>query len=313
MNLQPGSQTRDRVTAKRGASRIEAARLPFIMVESLTSKAAAASRAAPLPPAISKPTVTIGFADRAPKAGERFVASEVPVQVSFAGIPFGIMMMTPADLDDFAYGFSLTEGVIDHHSDIRAVETEPVAGGLRLAIDLIPRRLQAHLARKRAMAGRTSCGLCGIEDFEALPRASSPEGDAPTVALAALERALTEMETLQRLNAVTRAVHGAAWADAEGRIIALREDVGRHNALDKLLGAALRQDIAPQSGFVVVTSRASYEMVEKTATFGCRTLVAVSAPTALAIERAIGLDVTLIGIARRDAVTIFHGAKRVRV
>ncbi len=262
-------------------------------------------------PSVRKPALTVSFADRLRKPDERVVASEVPVQVGFADIPFGIMMMTPADLEDFAYGFSLTEGVIARASEIRGVGVALDTAGLRLAVDLVPQRLHAHLARKRAMAGRTSCGLCGIEDFEALPRASGPRGEAPRLDLGAVERALQAMEGLQRLNAITRAVHGAAWADPDGRILALREDVGRHNALDKLLGACLRQDIDPAEGFVIVSSRASYEMVEKTATFGCRTLVAVSAPTALAIVRAEQLDVTLLGIARRDAVTIFFGAERV--
>ena len=257
-------------------------------------------------------SVTISFADRASRSHDRIVATEVPVQVAFADILFGIMMLTPADLEDFAYGFSLTEGVIETASDIRGVRPEPQSGGIALRIDLKPSRLHAHLARKRALAGRTSCGLCGIEDFESLPRAGLPKSEAPSLDIGAVERALGGLDAAQVLNAATHAVHGAAWADAEGRILIVREDVGRHNALDKLVGACLRAGIAPQSGFILVTSRASYEMVEKAATFGCRTLVAISAPTALAVERAITLDVALLGIARRDAVTIFHGAERVR-
>ena len=255
--------------------------------------------------------ITIGFGDGFRHPIERAVATEVPVQVNFADMPFGIMMLTPADLEDFAYGFSLTEGVIEKAADIRGVAVEAGQEGIALRVDLVPARLHAHLARRRAMAGRTSCGLCGIEDFEALPRASNPQGIAPQVALAAVQRALTDLETRQVLNAVTRAVHGAAWVAADGSILAVREDVGRHNALDKLVGACLRAGTAPDTGFIVVTSRASYEMVEKAATFGCRTLVAISAPTALAVGRARQLDVTLLGIARRDSVTVFHGADRI--
>ena len=265
------------------------------------------------PPEPSRPfsAVTIGFKDGVRHPIERAVAAEVPVQVNFADMPFGIMMLTPADLEDFAYGFSLTEGVIEKPSDIRGVSVEDGQGGIALRVDLVPARLHAHLARRRAMAGRTSCGLCGIEDFEALPRAAAPKGAAPQVALAAVQRALADLEARQVLNAATRAVHGAAWVTADGSILAVREDVGRHNALDKLVGACLRAGTAPDSGFIVVTSRASYEMVEKAATFGCRTLVAISAPTALAVGRARQLDVALLGIARRDSVTVFHGAERI--
>ena len=265
-----------------------------------------------VPPATAAAgTVTIGFADGTARAGERRVAAEVPVQVLFGGVPFGIMMATPADLEDFAYGFSLTEGVVAAPAEIRAVAIEPAEGAMRLAVEVVGARLQAHLARKRAMTGRTSCGLCGVDDLAALPRAAGPAGDAPRVALRAIERALGALDEGQHLNAATRAVHGAAWATLDGEVLDVREDVGRHNALDKLIGACLRAGRNPGSGFVVVTSRASFEMVEKAATFGCRTLVAISAPTALAIDRARALDVTLAGIARRDSVTLFHGAERI--
>ena len=262
-------------------------------------------------PTRSAEAVTIAFDDPVPRALRRAVATEVPVQVLFGGVPFGIMMATPADLEDFAYGFSLTEGVVARAAEIRAVTVEPAEGAVRLGIDVAGARLQAHLARKRAMTGRTSCGLCGIDDLAALPRAALPRGDAPTVSLRAIRRALATLEGGQTLNAATRAVHGAAWAGHDGAIVAVREDVGRHNALDKLIGACLRDGRDPASGFLVVTSRASFEMVEKAATFGCRTLVAISAPTALAIDRARALDVTLAAIARRDGVTLFHGADRI--
>ena len=255
--------------------------------------------------------VTIAFDDPVPRPMARRVATEVPVQVLFGGVAFGIMMATPADLEDFAYGFSLTEGVVAAASEIRAVEVEEGEGAVRLAVTVAGARLQAHLARKRAMTGRTSCGLCGVDDLAALPRAAPPRGAAPTVALSALRRALEALEAGQALNAATRAVHGAAWASRAGDILAVREDVGRHNALDKLIGACLRAGHDPAEGFLVVTSRASFEMVEKAATFGCRTLVAISAPTALAIARARALDVTLAAVARRDSVTLFHGAERI--
>ena len=272
----------------------------------------------PLPPGLPAPTAAYGattfaFADAAPREAERAVATEVPVQVLFGGVPFGIMMATPADLEDFAYGFSLTEGVVAAPDEIRGVGIETAEGAVRLSVEVVGARLQSHLARKRAMTGRTSCGLCGVDDLAALPRAARPAGAAPGIALRSIERALGALDAGQRLNAATRAVHGAGWASAAGEVLDVREDVGRHNALDKLIGACLRAGRDPASGFVVVTSRASFEMVEKAATFGCRTLVAISAPTALAIERARALDVTLVGIARRDSVTVFHGAGRILV
>ena len=241
----------------------------------------------------------------------RPVAVEVPVQVSFGAVPFGVMMLTPGDLEDFAFGFSLTEGVIAQAGDIRGVAVETLPDGLQVGIDLSGDKLHAHLARKRAMSGRTSCGLCGIEDLGALPRAAPATRPAPRLALRAIERAIHDLDAHQALNATTRAVHGAAWCDQTGAILYVREDVGRHNALDKLFGAMLRAKREPGDGFALITSRASFEMVEKTAAFGARTLVAVSAPTSLAIERARALDMTLVGIARRDSVTIFNGGERI--
>lgn len=241
----------------------------------------------------------------------RSIAVETPVQVTYGDVPFGVMMLTPHDLEDFAYGFSLTEGTILTAADIRDVALETLDDGLRLRIELVGARLHAHLARRRALSGRTSCGLCGIEDLGALPRALAAAGPAPTVKLAAIGRALAALDTRQPLNAATRAVHGAAWCDRDGTILQVREDVGRHNALDKLVGALVRGGLDPAAGFVVITSRASFEMIEKVATFGTRTLVAISAPTSLALDRARALDVTLVGIARRDSVTVFHGQERI--
>lgn len=262
------------------------------------------------PDFLRTPARTFPFSGRS-REEMRAIAVEQPVQVSFGDIPFGVMMMTPNDLEDFAYGFSLTEGVIDAPTDIRGVGVAVDPDGLRLRVDLIGSKLHAHLARKRALAGRTSCGLCGIEDLAALPRAGAARLQASPVALRAIQRAVHDFDRHQPLNAETHAVHGAAWCDTSGTILYSREDVGRHNALDKLVGALLRAGIAPDAGFVVISSRASFEMVEKVATFGAQTLVAISAPTALALKRAKALDLTLIGIARRDAITVFHGEERI--
>jgi FdhD protein len=244
-------------------------------------------------------------------SGLRPIAAEVPVALTFGGIPLAVMMMTPSDLEDFAVGFSLTEGIIQRADDIRSVQLEQEERGLRLVIDLIPERLHKHLARKRALSGRTGCGLCGIDDLDALPKALMSVGRAPSIPLTSIRTALSMLEGAQSLNALTRAVHAAAWADLDGTVHCVREDVGRHNALDKLIGALCRDGTNPNSGFVIVTSRCSFELVEKIAAFGTRTLVAISAPTSLALERARLLDITLVGIARSDAVTVFHGVERI--
>ena len=240
----------------------------------------------------------------------RPIAVEQPVQVSFGEVPFAVMMMTPQNLADFALGFSLTEGVNGSADDIRSITVTEEAQGIVLRIDLTGPKLHAHLARKRAMSGRTSCGLCGIEDLQALPRAALRSGLARPVKLSAIRRALEAFDEHQPLNRESHAVHGAAWCDLAGEIVEAREDVGRHNALDKLSGALLKAAAHPDDGFILISSRASFEMIEKTAAFGARTLVAISAPTSLALRRAAELGIALIGIARRDAVTVFHGGER---
>jgi FdhD protein len=255
----------------------------------------------------------IPFADGEPIQGARSIPSEVPVNLVYGGIPFAVMMTTPSDLEDFAVGFSLTEGVIRGPTDIRGIRVEPDEQGVRLAIELAPDRLHEHLARKRALSGRTGCGICGIDDLAAISRARQAAGEAPEIALSAIRKALTLLEGEQALNELTHAVHAAAWADLDGRIRHVREDVGRHNALDKLIGALCRAGTRPDGGFIVVTSRCSFELVEKVAAFGAKTLIAISAPTALALERARSLDITLIGIARRDSIAVFHGLERIRI
>lgn len=269
------------------------------------------SKGLQIPPVHEASSTVMAFDGSKPVAATRIVPLEVPVSLTYGGIPFAVMMATPSDLEDFAIGFSLTEGVIQRVEDIRSVRLETEAEGLRLAIDLVPERLHDHLARRRVLSGRTGCGVCGIDDLKALPRASQPRGAAPYVSLSAIYRALTDLESRQPLNGLTHAVHAAAWADLEGMIIDVREDVGRHNALDKLFGALCRAEVNPGGGFAVVTSRCSFELVEKVAAFGARTLIAISAPTSLALERARHLDITLVGVARRDNITVFHGVDRI--
>ena len=157
------------------------------------------------------------------------------------------------------------------------------------------------------MAGRTSCGICGVETVEQLPQAERLEPGVP-VATRAIFAALANLEKNQPLNALTRAVHAAAFCSRDGAIRAVREDVGRHNALDKLIGSLMRKGVSPRDGFILVTSRASFEMVEKAAIAGATALVAISAPTGLAIERAQALNMTLAAVARADSIMVFSGA-----
>ncbi len=233
------------------------------------------------------------------------VPVEMPVEIVLGSFPFAVMMASPTDLDEFAIGFCLTEGIVETPDDIRRIEIVAVEAGLRLQIDLAPGSMSRHLARRRAISGRTGCGVCGIEDLAALERSVPSVGTPPAIGLPALRRALEELAGRQVLNAATRAVHGAAWAGIDGRLIHVREDVGRHNALDKLIGALLRNRVDPASGFVLVTSRCSFEMVDKAATFGAGMLVAISAPTSLALDRAERLGMRLVAIARNDGVTVF--------
>lgn len=252
----------------------------------------------------------LSFSDGAPRQVERLVPEEVPVEVAYGTVPFAVMMMTPTELDDFAAGFSLTEGIISSIDDIRAISVDHGGSGYCLSIDLAPTAFHAHLARRRSLSGRTSCGVCGVETLDDLPYTPPRPDNAAHIPIPAVRRALNELESHQALNRETGAVHAACFAALDGRILLVREDVGRHNALDKLIGAALRANVAPASGFVLVTSRASFEMVEKVASFGSHALVAISMPTSLAIDRARLHGITLVGVARRDTMTVFHGAER---
>jgi FdhD protein len=239
----------------------------------------------------------------------RAVAVEAPVQIVIGGAPFAIMMATPDDLEDFAYGFVLTEQIAETLGDIRAVEVDRADDGWKLKIAISGDRLQAHLARGRAMSGRTGCGLCGIEDFSQMPSPRPAPSLQEAIAPEAIRAGLADLEARQPLNRATRAVHAAAWCGRDGTIVLVREDVGRHNALDKTIGGLARAGVAPDSGFFLITSRCSFEMVAKVAIFGAGTLVSVSAPTSLALERASRFGVRVIAVARPDQALCFEGEK----
>ncbi|KRE20844.1 formate dehydrogenase family accessory protein FdhD [Bosea sp. Root483D1] len=256
--------------------------------------------------AVAVRTVRFGAADQALDASAE-VAVEAPINIVYGNLPYAVMMATPSDIEDFVAGFSLTEGIVGDVDEIRGIVLTPQAEGLVVTVELAPGRFREHLARRRNLSGRTSCGLCGVEGLADLPTAETRTAAATPIAPAAIGAALCALELRQPLHRLTRSVHAAAWCDRDGAILAVREDVGRHNALDKLIGARLRAGHDASDGFVLVTSRASFEMVEKAAIFGAGTLVTISAPTSLAIERANALGLTLVCIARADSATVFAG------
>jgi FdhD protein len=237
----------------------------------------------------------------------REIAVETPVQIAFGGAPFAVMMATPSHLEDFAIGFALTEGIAERWEDIRAIEVDVGPESARVNVALSGERMGAHLARKRVLSGRTGCGLCGVEDLAHMPAPRARSAPGRAVDAGAIGAAIRALDGAQELNARTRAVHGAAWCGRDGAIRALREDVGRHNALDKLIGSLVRAGVDPDDGFLLITSRCSFEMVAKAAVFGAGTLVSLSAPTSLALSRARESGVALIALARPDQALGFMG------
>ncbi len=242
---------------------------------------------------------------------EDCVAEEVPVAMVYNGVSHAVMLATPADLEDFAFGFSLTEGIASSAEDIYGVEIIPQSSGIELHIELAAEQFYRLKERRRSMTGRTGCGLCGSESLEQAMRIPGEVLDAGLqVHSDALHRSLLSIRGQQQLQKVTGATHACAWAEPDGTVTLLREDVGRHNALDKLLGARVRAH-ANDAGFVVTTSRASYEMVQKTAAMGIPMLAAVSAPTGLAIRIARECGLTLIGFAREAQHVIYSRPERI--
>jgi FdhD protein len=239
------------------------------------------------------------------------VAEESAVAFTYNRVTHAVMLATPGNLEDFAYGFSLSEGIIDRVRDISALEVIQAPNGIELRMDLASDQLGALTQRQRRMAGPSGCGLCGLDSLEAAirPVPTVPTGLELTSEM--IQAAMQAMMPAQTLNAETRAVHAAAfWTPVRG-LVALREDVGRHNALDKLAGALARSGVMAHEGAVLLSSRISVEMVQKAATLGASVVVAVSAPTALAIRTADAAGMTLIGIARSDGFEVFTHAQRI--
>ncbi len=243
-------------------------------------------------------------------ADEDLVASEVPVALTINRQSYVVMMATPMDLEDFALGFCLSEGLLRSKEELHSVRVLPREQGLELALT-VPSEVAERLAsQRRNLTGRTGCGLCGAESLEQAVRPLPPLGQHLRVAHAAVQRALRALPTHQPLQAASGAVHGAAWCRPDGNIELAREDVGRHNALDKLIGALLQAGQDPRTGFLLVSSRASYEMVQKSVLAGVELLAAVSAPTSLAIELASASGLSLLGFTRPGRHNVYTGADR---
>lgn len=253
----------------------------------------------------------VRWREGAARTVEEQVIEEVPVALVFNQVAHAVMMATPSDLHDFAIGFAVTEELVPSAAAITQVEEVRHAGGIEMQLVVAPALAESIGTRSRRMAGRSGCGICGADSVAEVLKSRHVVRAGGTVSGAALHRALDALATRQTLNAASGAVHAAGWATQDGTLQVVREDVGRHNALDKVIGALLRAGTDPADGFMVVTSRASFEMVQKTAAAGAPLLAAISGPTALAIRVAEASGLTLVGFARREGHSVFSHAERV--
>ena len=243
--------------------------------------------------------------------GTRFIPEETPLALTYNGGTYAVMMGTPQNLEDFAVGFSVSEGIVRSADDIRSLEVVRLDDGIELRMWLAMEDAARISERRRHVAGPTGCGICGIESIAEAVRPASVVADGQTFTPERIMTAMQAIAPLQSINLQTRAVHAAAFWSPAGGIVALREDVGRHNALDKLVGTLARSRTDARGGMVLLTSRVSVEMVQKTAAIGAPVMVAVSAPTALAIRTAEAAGITLIAIARQDGFEVFSHGERI--
>jgi FdhD protein len=243
--------------------------------------------------------------------GRRELPEETPIALVHDATTTAVMMATPADLEDFGVGFSLTEGIVAAPDEVTGLEVALADQGIEVRMWLRQPAAATLAERRRTLAGPTGCGLCGIDSLAeaARPPRRVPQGFA--VSPAAIHAAMAALTPAQALGAATRAAHAAAWWTPAAGLVALREDVGRHNALDKLAGALARAGIRAEGGLLLLTSRVSVEMVQKAAVMGVQVLVAVSAPTALAVRTAEAAGMTLVAVARDDGFEVFAGAERI--
>lgn len=240
------------------------------------------------------------------------IAEEVPLAFIYNGISHAVMLGTPNDLEDFALGFSLSEGLIQQAQDLRDIEIIPTELGIELRLEISAQAFYGFKATRRQLAGRTGCGLCGQESLEQAIRPISAVTNQLRITPQAIEKAFKQLPDWQTLHQATGGVHAAAWVDNQGNIRYLREDVGRHNALDKLLGALFKYKIDRQNGFLLLTSRASHELVYKAAYAGIELIAAVSAPTSLALKHAQQANLSLVGWVRQAGFTVYTGLERLQ-
>ena len=241
----------------------------------------------------------------------RNIAMEVPVALAYNGISYAVMMATPLNLEDFGLGFSISEGIIQDKDELLGIKAFQEEKGILLAMDIPGERFAKIAHRRRQMTGRTGCGLCGVESLNEAVRFLPPVQVGERIPFRAIYRAYESLHKLQPEKLATGAVHSAAFAYPDGAVKLVREDVGRHNALDKLIGAAVKAGIAPIGGFILVTSRCSFEMVQKTVAFGTPVLAAISAPTTLAVTLAEEARLTLVALARRENFIVFTHPERI--
>jgi len=243
--------------------------------------------------------------------GDRVIPEETPVAFTYNGGTHAVMMATPQNLEDFAVGFSLTEGIVATAADILRLEIVEQEGGIELRMWLGETTAAALSERRRHLAGPTGCGLCGIESLEEAVKPAARVGHGRTFRPSDIMAAMEALAPCQELNLLTRAVHAAAFWQPEVGLVAVREDVGRHNALDKLCGVLAREARSAEAGLVLLTSRVSVEMVQKSAAIGAPVVAAVSAPTALAVRTAKAAGITLVAVARSDGFEIFTHPHRI--